>query len=98
MGGSLFEGSYYLGYYIRVPDSRKLPNRFGGCLGFQGFLLEASGSGDLCRVSELRVSELPIGPIVVPFRGSSLEFYKAIPKRNYYGPMGKRFWVQGLLL
>ena len=28
---------------------------------------------------------LPIGPMVVPFWGSYLEFYKVIPKRNYYG-------------
>ena len=35
---------------------------------------------------------LPIGPMVVPFGGSYLEFYKVIPKRNYYGayqPMGR---------
>ena len=34
---------------------------------------------------------LPIGPKVVPFWGSCLEFYKVIPNRNYfgaYGPMG----------
>ena len=28
---------------------------------------------------------LPIGPKVVPFWGSYLEFYKVIPKRNYFG-------------
>ena len=28
--------------------------------------------------------QAPIGPIVVPFWGSYLEFYKVIPKRNYY--------------
>ena len=31
---------------------------------------------------------LPIGPIVAPFWGSYLEFYKVIPKRNYYGAYG----------
>ena len=31
---------------------------------------------------------LPIGPKAVPFWGSYLEFYKVIPKRNYFGPMG----------
>ena len=34
------------------------------------------------------VSTLPIGPIVVPFRGSYLESYKVIPKRNYQGAYG----------
>ena len=29
---------------------------------------------------------IPIGPIVVPFW---VESYKVIPKRNYYGPMGR---------
>ena len=28
---------------------------------------------------------LPIGPKVIPFWGSYLEFYKVIPKRNYFG-------------
>ena len=28
---------------------------------------------------------LPIGPKVVPFGGSYIEFYKVIPKRNYFG-------------
>ena len=32
-----------------------------------------------------RTYNIPIGPIVVPFWGSYLEFYKVIPKRNYYG-------------
>ena len=31
---------------------------------------------------------LPKGPIVVPSWGSYLEFYKVIPKRNYYGRYG----------
>ena len=31
---------------------------------------------------------LPIGPKAVPFRGSYLEFYKVIPKRNYFGAYG----------
>ena len=31
---------------------------------------------------------LPIGPKVVPFWGSYLEFYKVIPKRNYFGAYG----------
>ena len=31
---------------------------------------------------------LPIGPKVVPFWGSYLEFYKGIPKRNYFGAYG----------
>ena len=33
-------------------------------------------------------NELPIGPKVVPFWGSYLEFYKVIPKRNYFGAYG----------
>ena len=31
---------------------------------------------------------LPIGPKVVPFGGSYIEFYKVIPKRNYFGAYG----------
>ena len=31
---------------------------------------------------------LPVGPKVVPFWGSYLEFYKVIPKRNYFGAYG----------
>ena len=33
-------------------------------------------------------SILPKGPKVVPFEGSYLEFYKVIPKRNYFGAFG----------
>ena len=38
--------------------------------------------------TDFRISGLIIGPIVVPFGGSYLEFYKVIPKRNYYGAYG----------
>ena len=31
---------------------------------------------------------IPIGPKVVPFGGSYLEFYKVVPKRNYFGAYG----------
>ena len=31
---------------------------------------------------------IPIGPIVVPFWGSYIEYYKVIPKRNYFGAYG----------
>ena len=31
---------------------------------------------------------IPRGPKVVPFWGSYLEFYKVIPKRNYFGAYG----------
>ena len=31
---------------------------------------------------------LPIGPKVVSFGGSHLEFYMVIPKRNYFGAYG----------
>ena len=31
---------------------------------------------------------IPIGPKVVPFGGSYLEFYKVIPKRNHFGAYG----------
>ena len=37
------------------------------------------------RVRELG---LPIGPLVVPFDGLSLESYKVIPERNYLGAYG----------
>ena len=33
---------------------------------------------------------LPKGPKVVPFGGSYLEFYKVLPKRNYFGAFGYR--------
>ena len=33
-------------------------------------------------------TQIPIGSIAVPFRGSYLEFYKVIPTRNYYGAFG----------
>ena len=32
---------------------------------------------------------LPIGPKVVPFGGSYLEFYKVIPTGNYFGAYGQ---------
>ena len=35
--------------------------------------------------SYLKSRLLTIGPKVVPFWGSYLEFYKVIPKRNYFG-------------
>ena len=31
---------------------------------------------------------IPIGPKVVPFWGSYIEFYKVIPKRSYFGAYG----------
>ena len=34
--------------------------------------------------------QLPIGPKVVPFGGSYLEFYKVLPKRNYFLAYGYR--------
>ena len=36
----------------------------------------------------LRGIRLPIGPKVVPFWGSYLEFYTVLPKRNYFGAYG----------
>ena len=47
----------------------------------------ARGSTQLVELLLLRRS-LPIGPKVVPFGGSYLEFYKVIPKRNYFGAYG----------
>ena len=44
----------------------------------------ASGFGG----SESGEHGVPIGPKVVPFWGSYLEFYKVIPKRNYFGAYG----------
>ena len=32
--------------------------------------------------------QVPIGPKIVPFCGSYLEFYQVIPKRNYFGAYG----------
>ena len=36
----------------------------------------------------IRLGGVPIGPKVVPFCGSCLEFYKVIQKRNYFGAYG----------
>ena len=63
-----------------------------GCILVQAFGFFGFGFSDL-RISgpELRASGvwgLPIGPKVVPFWGSYLEFYKVIPKRNYFGAHG----------
>ena len=41
-------------------------------------------SGFYCKLFQL----LPLGPKVVPFGGSCLEFYKVLPKRNYFGAYG----------
>ena len=41
-----------------------------------------------CAVSLELERILPKGPKVVPFGGSYLEFYKVIPKRNYFGAFG----------
>ena len=48
--------------------------------GLSNFLHEENRAG-----SALGNLPPPIGPIVVPFGGSYLEFHKVIPKRNYYG-------------
>ena len=48
-------------------------------------------SGFGIRVLGIMVSGdpgVPIGPKVVPFWGSYLEFYKVIPKRDYFGAYG----------
>ena len=46
------------------------------------------GSGFLGLVVFLLAFLQHIGPKVVPFWGSYLEFYKVIPKRNYFGAYG----------
>ena len=38
---------------------------------------------------KIRDSSQAKGPKVVPFGGSYVEFYKVIPKRNYFGAFGK---------
>ena len=38
--------------------------------------------------SALLKKAVPVGPKVVPFRGSYIESYKVILKRNYYGAYG----------
>ena len=45
----------------------------------------------IVSAKEFRASlgfRLPRGPIVVPFGGSYIEFYKVIPKRNDFGAYG----------
>ena len=44
------------------------------------------------RAPDCRLTTLPIGPKVVPFWGSYLEFYEGILKRNYFGAYG--LWVE----
>ena len=51
-------------------------------LGLKGFGFQASGLRDVA------FRGLPIGPKVVPFWGSYFEFYKLLPKRNYFGAYG----------
>ena len=36
----------------------------------------------------MQITYIPIGPKVVPFWASYLEFYKVLPKRNYFGAYG----------
>ena len=67
----------------------------GQCRGFRGLFLPdlvcLHVDVETFRVfgGVIRISKgTPIGPIVVPF-GVHMSSYKVIPKRNYYGPMGK---------
>ena len=46
-----------------------------------------------CAPPDENVECLPKGPKVVPFRGSYLEFYKVIPRRNYFGAYGQA-WIR----
>ena len=39
--------------------------------------------------------KLPKGPKVVPFGGSFIEFYKVIPKRNYFNGNAPSFGGKG---
>ena len=39
-------------------------------------------------VHEVHGGTIPKGPKVVRFGGSYVEFYKVIPKRNYFGAFG----------
>ena len=50
--------------------------------------LRAQDELETSMLHVLLVHSLPIGRIVVPFGGSYLEFYKVIPKRNYFGAHG----------
>ena len=53
---------------------------YGNARGLKPKLLTGNGQRE-----GLLAEYLPIGPKVVPFWGSYLEFYKVIPKRNYFG-------------
>ena len=57
-----------------------------------GYLLASISSESprltLEALNRLGFQGLPIGPKVVPSWGSYLEFYKVIPKRNYFGASG----------
>ena len=43
--------------------------------------------GILAKLQAFEIT-LSIGPKVVPFWGSYLDFYKVLPKRNYFGAYG----------
>ena len=55
--------------------------------------LKPQRHGTAKRTTKLNLNlPLPIGPKVVPFGGSYLEFYKVTSKRNYSGAYG---WLVG---
>ena len=66
-------------------------HRLGFCgLGFrwrEGFRVQCNSVTDLSARAHTYIYT-PKGPKVAPFGGSYLEFYKVIPKRNYFGAFG----------
>ena len=64
--------------------------RFITCrvLGFGGRAWTPAVLKKLKFLRKFHPKGLGIGPKVVPFGGSYLEFYKVIPKRNYFGAYG----------
>ena len=66
-----------LGLFLN-PNPKPMSGSGPGLLGL-GLFLGLRGGGGF---------GLPIGLKVVPFGGSYSEFYKVIPKRNYFGAYG----------
>ena len=83
-------------HFIMVPLRKKVlkygtPKPREGCLRFSGLGLSFWVVLYRLGLAKVSISErvpLPIGPKVVPFWGSYLEFYKVIQKGTTLGPMG----------
>ena len=78
--------SYLYGYF----EAKYIYYWVHGPFGVTFWLQSLSESPRLTleALNRLGFQGLPIGPKVVPSWGSYLEFFKVIPKRNYFGGYG----------